>query len=208
MALENRIAMWMDAQKRKAFVRETSNLPFLSGFSKEEGALATRLRGDMLEMVFDQFVRPDKAESDAASMARWQRAKRLWGTMITESRASYFVELSTSKYVEWIGGGQPTLLPLTYEEIERGNKNLIKLQGTETAVSQARAVRATFLKCADQHEESLAHLNIADEMLQKLARLRHDLKYEMDTEWFLRNQPTEFFGYDEIFGDLLNTDAE
>ena len=198
----------MKTEKRKVFAKETRDLPYLEGTSPGEAQLATKLRNDILETVFDCFIRPDDEKPDLSPASRWQRATQLWKIMITECRAAYFIELNDSNFMEWINRGQPTSLPLSHSEIESRNRNLSELHGSEAVVRQAKAVRATLLRLADEYQESLAHLNVTTRMLQNLIRFRYNLKYKMDAQWFLEKQPKDFFRYERVFAELLIAEDE
>ena len=83
---KKRLYMWMSADKRRALARETSDLPYLAGASKQEAEEASQLRSEILEQVFDQFIRPDDSDFDASAPSRWNRALQLWRTLLTEKR--------------------------------------------------------------------------------------------------------------------------
>lgn len=195
--------MWMSADKRRLFARDTLDLPFLRGSSKEEGELATKCRNDILEHLFDKFIRPDDATRNASAASRWQRARQFWKTLVTEKRASYFIELEESDYLEWIKTGEATTLPCTESQVESRNKNLPELHGSKIAVSQARTIRATFLKCIDDFGIKLINNNVPLEKRQKLIRFKAQLRNGLDAEWFLKNQPKEFSKYEKFLTDLI-----
>lgn len=190
--------MWMSVEKRRAFSKETSNLPFLRSVTREEGELATKLRGDMLELLFDQYLSPDSASINISTTSRWKRARQLWKVMITEKRASYFIDLKSSGYLEWVKSGRTTLLPCPSSTVAEMNKKLREMIGSKSDMDQARVVRATFLKCIDEYEKILYEGKVSEEKVQRLRTLCDYLQNGTTAEFFLKNQPKEFTGYEEV----------
>ena len=195
--------MWMSVEKRRVFAKETSNLPFLHGVNKQEGELATKLRNEILELLFDQFLSPDFANNNVSATSRWKRARQLWKVLIVEKRASYFIELMNSSYLEWVKSGQTELLPCPSGTVEERNNKLPEMKGLKSDVDQARVVRATFLKCADEYERILLERRISEEKLQKLRNFRGYLQNGTTAEWFLKNQPKDFSGYEKFLANIV-----
>ena len=194
----------MNLSKRTAFAKETLALPLLTGFTKAEVELGTKTRNEILEFVFDQFIMPDEASAADPSSRTKKRARELWKTLISEGRASYFVELKGSQYIEWIKTGEPTVLPCPAHEIEERNRNLPELQGTEIAVDQAKVIRATFLKFADELFENLLRIDAPAESRRRLLNFRNQiLRQGTDADWFLRSQPKDFRDYEKAVIDLM-----
>ena len=199
--------MWMSNDKRRHFARDTSGLPFLQSGSKDEGALATKYRDEILELMFDKFIRPDDSTRDASTTSRWQRARELWKALVAEKRASFFIELKDSNYLEWITTGKESTLPCTESQVEARNKNLPRLHGAESVVTQARIIRATFLKCIDDVAIKLIQRNVPLENRQKLIRFRAMLRNGADAEWLLENQPKEFSQYEKFLTELVEKES-
>lgn len=195
--------MWMSVDKRRALAKETSRLPYLAGASREEEELATRVRSEIVESVFDQFIRPDVPGSDPSAPGRLNRAKQLWTHVLAEKRASYFIELKDSKYVEWIVRGAAVDLPCTTDEIERHNTSLPRLTG-ETAVTQlASEIRATLLKCADRLERRLLETGVQAEKRLVLNQVRDILRRVTDPQWFIKRRPRVFTKYEKLLASWL-----
>ena len=193
-----RLYIWMSADKRRALARETSDLPYLAGASKQEPEEATQLRNEILEQVFDQFIRSDDSDFDASAPSRWNRALQLWRTLLTEKRVSYFVELKGSEYVEWIKTGEPTLLPCTTDEIENRNRALPELEGVEDAVQFAREIRATLLKSCDSFEQLLLEGGVQAAMRLKMRQIRDIVRTAADAAWFLKRRLRVFAHYKDL----------
>ena len=194
----------MNLSKRTAFARETITLPLLTGFTKAEVELGTVTRNEILEFVFDQFILPDEASTADPSSGTRKRARKLWKTLVSEGRASYFVELKGSQYIEWIKTGEPSVLPCTTSQVEERNRNLPELQGTEITVDQAKVIRATFLKFADELFENLLRIGAPAESRRRLLNFRNQiLRQGTDADWFLRNQPKDFRDYEKAVIDLM-----
>jgi hypothetical protein len=181
--------MWMSADKRRLLAKETSGLPYLSGVSREIAHRATQIRDQILETVFDQFIRPDDAHVDVSTTSRWKRARQLWRTLLTESRASYFVDLHTSRFLDWIRTGEATVLPCTTDELETRDRTLPALQGPPGTVRRAREIRAALIKYTDEQERSLLERGARTEERQALERARDVLRRVTDAEWFIKRQP-------------------
>ncbi len=194
----------MSPEKRRALEKEILELPFLNGFTKAERELATEARNEILELVFDKFIIPDEASNTVTSTNSWKRARQLWKTLISEQRASYFVELKSSRYADWIRTGAPTALPCTTSQVEERNRNLPELQGTETSVDQARVIRATLLKFADELFENLLRIGAPAENRRKLMSFRNQiLRQGTDADWFVNNQPRDFRDYEKTVIELM-----
>jgi hypothetical protein len=197
--------MWMSAEKRRVLAKETANLPYLKGTSKQEEESATIIRGEILETVFDQFIRPDDPDSDPSAPSRWNRARQLWKSLLAEERAAYFVELRDSDYLDWIKTGTPTVLPCTTEEIESRNKNLPELKGPTDVVQFARHVRASLLKSSDAIEQLLLESGAQAARRLMLRHVRDVLRKITDPEWFIRRQPKVFAKYKELLSSWLES---
>jgi|GEM_PF-6999295 hypothetical protein len=190
--------MWLSADKRRAFAKETSKLPYLEGASKREADLATQIRSEILEQVFDKFVKPDDSDFDASTPSRWNRALQLWKVLLTEKRVNYFIELNNSEYIEWIKTGEPTLLPCTAVEIESHNKALPKLEGDRDVIQFAREIRATLLKSCDAFEQLLLKSGVQAAKHLKLRQIRDVVRRVTDPAWFLKRRPKVFADYKEL----------
>jgi hypothetical protein len=195
--------MWMSADKRRALARETSDLPYLAGASKQEAEEATQLRSEILEQVFDQFIRPDDSDFDASAPSRWNRALQLWRTLLTEKRVSYFVELKGSEYVDWIKTGEPTLLPCTTDEIASRNRALPELEGGEETVQFACEIRATLLKSCDTFEQLLLEGGVQAARRLKLRQIRDIIRTVADAAWFLKRRPRVFAHYKDLISSWV-----
>ena len=203
-----KIGMWMSNEKRRVFARETSDIPFLQSSSKDEGEAASKSRNEILELIFDKFIRPDDSTQNASTTSRWQRARELWKAMLSEKRASYFIELRDSDYLEWIKTGEATTLPCTESQVETRNKNLPEFRGANDVVRQARIIRATFLKCIDDVAIKLIQRNVPLEKRQKLIRFRATLRSGLDAEWFLEHQPKVFSAYEKFLTDVVEKEPQ
>ena len=195
--------MWMSVDKRRALAKETSRLPYLAGASREQEELATRIRSDIVESVFDQFIRPDVPSSDPSAPGRLNRAKQLWTQLLAEKRASYFVALKEAKYIEWIIRGAAVDLPCTTDEIERQNSSLPELTGEKVVTQRAAEIRATLLKCADKLEQRLLETGIQAEKRLALKQVRDILRKVTDPQWFIRRQPQVFTKYEKLLASWL-----
>jgi hypothetical protein len=197
--------MWMSADKRRALAKETSGLPYLEGASKREAELATQIRGEILEQVFDQFIRPDDSDFDASSPSRWNRAMQLWKTLLTEKRVNFFIELKASEYVEWIKAGEPTLLPCTASEIESHNSALPKLEGEKDITQFASEIRATILKSCDAFEQLLLKSGVQAAKRLKLRKIRDVVRIVTDPAWFIKRRPKAFASYKELISSWVES---
>ena len=195
--------MWMSADKRRAMSKETSDLPYLVGTSRQQEELATQIRGQIIEDVFDQYIKPDDADTDVSTPSRWNRARQLWKFLLTEKRAAYFIELKESDYVPWIKTGEPTVLPCTTDEIESRNKALPDLKGTEDAVQYARQIRATILKGSDAFEQLLLESGVQAAKRLKLREIRDIVRKVSDPAWFIKRQPKVFARYKELLNSWI-----
>jgi hypothetical protein len=196
--------MWMSADKRRLLAKETSGLPYLSGISREIAHRATQIRDEILETVFDQFIKPDDAKVDVSTTSRWKRARQLWKTLLTESRASYFVDLHTSRFLDWIRTGEATVLPCTTDELETRDRSLPELQGPPGTVRRAKEIRAAFLKYADELERGLLERKAGGGERQGLERVRDVLRRVTDAEWFIKRQPGDSGQSEKLMDTLLN----
>jgi hypothetical protein len=188
----------MSAEKKHFLAKETSGLPYLSGVSKEIAHEASQIRDEILETVFDRFIKPDDATTDVSATSRWKRARKLWKALITERRASFFIDLKASKYIDWISTGAATVLPCTTEEVENRDKTLPGLQGRKEAVLLAREIRATLLKYSDELEQKMLERAVQAEKRQKLERIREIIREVTDAEWFIKRQPKDFSLYEKL----------
>jgi hypothetical protein len=195
--------MWMSTDKRRLMAKETAGLPYLSGISREIAHRATQLRDEILETVFDQFIKPDDAKVDVSTTSRWKRARQLWRTLLAESRASYFLDLHASKFADWIRTGQATVLPCTTAELETRERNLPGLQGPPEAVRRARELRAAFLKYTDDLEREMVERGAGEEERRPLARARDLLCRTTEAEWFTRRWPGGSSPSEKLFDSLL-----
>jgi hypothetical protein len=195
--------MWMSADKRRLLAKETSGLPYLSGVSREIAHRATQIRDEILETVFDQFIKPDDAKVDVSTTSRWKRARQLWKTLLTESRASYFVDLQTSRFLDWIRTGAATVLPCTTDEVKTRDQTLPELQGPPDTVGRAREIRAAFLKYADELERGLLERKAGGEERQRLERARDVLRGVTDAEWLVKRQPKDYGQSEKLMDALL-----
>ena len=198
--------MWISRDKRRLLAKETANLPYLIGATVEEADYATECRSQILELVFDQFIRPDDESAETTSASRWKRAMQLWKVLLNERRASYFVDLRVSAYVEWIKTGEATVLPCTTEEVEDRNKGLPELQGAKTDVGLAREVRATILKHAEDFETRLPQKSENSDSRRKFDELCTIIRKETGAEWFIRKRPKSFLQYEKLFDGLVPRD--
>ncbi len=180
--------MWMSADKRRLLAKETSGLPYLSGLTREIAHRATQIREEILETVFDQFIKPDDAKVDVSTASRWKRARQLWKTLLTESRASYFVDLHTSRFLDWIRTGEATVLPCTTDELKTRDGTLPELQGPPDTVRRAKEVRAALLRYTDDLERGLLERKAIGEERQRLERARDTLRRTTDAGWFIKRQ--------------------
>jgi len=196
--------MWLSAEKRRALAKETSGLPYLSG-SKEQAEKATQIREEILEKVFDQYIKPDQPDADVSMPSRWNRARRLWKALLTEKRASYFIELKASKYLEWIETGEPFVLPCTAEEIETLNSAMPELVGEKTVVQLAKEVRAALLKSSDALEQRLLQGGVQAAKRLKLREIRDTLRKVTDPQWFIKRQPKVFVKYEDLLRSWLES---
>ncbi len=200
--------MWMSADKRRALAKETSRLPYLAGASKTEAELATGIRSEILDSVFDRFIRPDDGSGfDLSAPGRLNRAKQLWKALLTETRASYFIALNDSRYVDWIVTGEAVVLPCTSEEIESRNRILPELQGEEAAARLAREIRATLLKCSDAFEQQLLQQGVQAGKRLAVRRIRDILNKVTDPQWFIRRQPKTFEKYQNLMASWVEQKA-
>jgi hypothetical protein len=204
---EKGAAMWISADKRRALAKETSQLPYLGGGSKEVAELATQIRSDILESVFDRFIRPDVARFDPSAPGQLNRAKQLWRELLKEERASYFIELKDSRYVDWIETGEAVVLPCSTDEIESRNRSLPELQGEKNLIQLAREIRATLLKCSDKIEQRLLESGVQAEKRLALRRIREILKKVTDVQWFIKRKPKVFAKYEKLMRSWVENDA-
>jgi len=195
--------MWMSTDKRRLMAKETSGLPYLTGISKEVAHLASQVRDEILEVIFDKFIRPDDAQVDVSTTSRWKRARQLWKTLLAEKRASYFVDLKASRFLDWIRTGETTVLPCTTEEMETLENGLPAIQGSKEAVRRAREIRATLLKHSDELERALLARGGKTEDRQQLEKARGVLRSITDAEWFLQRQPGDFAQYEKLLRSLM-----
>jgi hypothetical protein len=197
--------MWMSADKRRLLAKETSGLPYLSGASREIAHRATQIRDEVLEIVFDQFIKPDDAKVDVSTTSWWKRARQLWRTLLTEKRASYFVDLHISGYLDWIRTGEATVLPCTTDELETRDRTLPELQGPLETVRRAKELRAALLKYTDELGRGLLARGASDEERQAPERARALLCRVTDSAWFIKRQPG-VSGQSEKFMDTLSNE--
>ena len=190
--------MWISADKRRALAKETAALPYLAGTSRQEAELATQIRIEILEKVFDQFIKPDNLDSDVSASSRWSRARKLWKTLLTEKRASYFLELRESEYEEWIISGEPNLLPCTTEEIESRNSALPQLHGEKDVIQLAKEIRAALLKSSDAFEQQLLESGVQAAKRLRLREIRDVIRKVTDPQWFIKRQPKIFAKHKEL----------
>ncbi len=195
--------MGMSSDKRRILEKQIAELPYLAGISKEEADLATKYRNETLELIFDQFIRPDGADRNISTTGRWKRASQLWKSLLVERRASYFIDLKASHYIEWIKTGAPIVLPCTTEEVEDRNRNLPELQGSRGDVSLAKEIRATFMKYCDGFEQRLLVRGVIAEKRRKLEIFRDILRKVKEAEWFIMRQPKEFTQYENLSKKLV-----
>ncbi len=195
--------MWMSADKRRALAKETSRLPYLASESKGEAELATRLRSEILDFVFDRFIRPDGSGFDLSAPSRLNRATQLWKALLTEKRASYFIELNDSRYADWIETGEAVALPCTTEEIESRNSALPELRGEESVIRLGRQIRATLLKCSDMLDQQLRDEGDGTQKRMTMKQVRDILARVTDPEWFIRRQPKAFAKYQNLLVSWL-----
>jgi hypothetical protein len=190
--------MWMSADKRRTLAKETSDLPYLAGTYKQEAELATQIRSEIIEKVFDRFIKPDDPDSDISVSSRWSRARKLWKILLTEKRASYFIELRESEYEEWIMTGEPNLLPCTTDEIETRNSALPQLQGEKEVIQLAREIRATLLKSSDAFEQQLLETGVQAAKRLRLREIRDVIRKVTDPGWFIKRRPKIFAKHKEL----------
>ena len=183
--------MWMSADKRRLLTKETAGLPYLKGATKEIAHRATEIRDQILETVFDQFIKPDDAKVDVSTTSRWKRARQLWKNLLTETRASYFVDLAASRFVEWIRTGEATVLPCTTGEMEASERSMPALEGAAASVARAREIRGTLLRYTDEMERGLLERGGKAGDRQALERAREALRAVKDAEWYVRRQPKD-----------------
>jgi len=193
--------MWMSADKRRLFARETADMPFLRGASKDDAASATQSRLDILEILFDHYIKPDDSRINVTSSSEWKRARQLWKPLTTEPRAWYFIELATSRYREWIETGEAWVLPCTSDEVERLNAGLPPIVGSKSDVEAAREVRATFMKFILDGERRVALGKASPAERQKLEKLTADVKKTEDAGWFIVSRQKDFSRYEKMFRD-------
>lgn len=194
--------MWMSTDKRRLLAKETSGLPYLSGVSREAAHEATGIRDEILESVFDQFIKPDDAKVDVSTASRWKRARQLWKTLLTESRASYFLDLKASGFLDWIRTGEPTVLPCTSVELETLDRGLPELQGLPGTAKRGREVRAALLRYTDELERGLLGRGAREQDRRALERARDVLRGVTDAEWFIRRQPKDSGQWGSVLGTL------
>ncbi len=195
--------MWMSQDKRRLLAKETAQLPYLTGTYKEEAEVATQIRNEILEVVFDKFIMPDEYRTDVTTMSRWKRAKQLWKTLITENRGSYFIDLGASEYIEWVRTGEPTVLPCSTYEIEDRNKALPKLQGSRSDVNLAKEIRATLLKFIEVFEQRLLEDKVPADKRYKFDDFCGIVRKSTSADWFIRKQPKKFPDYDNLLSNLV-----
>lgn len=193
----------MSADKRRVLAKEISELPFLRGTTKQEADLATQIRSQILETVFDTFIKPDDANIDVLTTSRWKRARQLWKALVTEKRASYFIDLKGSRYIEWIKTGEATVLPCTTEEVEDRNRTLPGLRGSKSVVNLAKEIRATFLKYSDEFEQRLLQRGVPAEGRRKLEVFRDILRKVREADWFVKKKPKDFVQYERLMSKLV-----
>jgi hypothetical protein len=194
----------MSPDKRRLLAKETSNLPYLTGTYEEEAELANQVRNEILELVFDQFIMPDDYNSSAATTSRWKRARQIWKTLLSEKRASYFLDLNNSRYLEWIKMGEANVLPCSTEEIEERNKNLPALQGPKGTVSLAREIRATLLKFVEYFERRLFEAKVVADKRRNFDEFCDTVRKSILAEWFIKKQPKKFAEYEKLLTNLIS----
>jgi len=199
--------MWMSADKRRLLAKETAGLPYLKGAAKEVAHRATEIRDQVLEMVFDQFIKPDDAKVDVSTTSRWKRARQLWKSLLTETRATYFIDLAASRYMEWIRTGEAAVLPCTTAEMEASERSMPELQGAASAVARAREIRASVLRYTEELERGLAERGGKAEDRQVLERAREALRRVTDPEWFIKRQPKDAAQIDALVSSLAQGKA-
>jgi len=183
--------MWMSADKRRLLVKETTGMPYLKGATKELAHRATEIRDQVIETVFDQFIKPDDAKVDVSTTSRWKRARLLWKNLLTETRASYFVDLAASRFVEWIRTGEAAVLPCTTGEMEASERSMPALEGAAPTVARAREIRGSLLKYVDELDRGLLERGGRAEDRQALERAREALRTVKDADWYIRRQPKD-----------------
>ncbi len=183
--------MWMSADKRRLLAKETAGLPYLKGATKEQAHRATEVREQILETVFDQFIKPDDAKVDVSTTSRWKRARQLWKNLLTETRASYFVDLAASRWMEWIRTGEAAVLPCTTGELESSERSMPALEGAAPTVARAREIRGSILRYTEELERGLLERGGKTEDRQPLERAREALRTVKEAEWFIRRQPKD-----------------
>jgi len=198
--------MWLSPEKRRILAKETAQLPYLTGVSRQEGELATEYRNEILETVFDQFIRPDDASPEVTNTSHWKRALQLWKSLLIEERPSYFIDLNDSEYIAWIKTGEATVLPCTGDEVEDRNKGLPQFQGNEVDVSLAKEVRATLLKFIEHSRQSLVERNATEDKIRKVDEFCETIKKEKSADWFLDMRPRSFLDYENVLENLVKVD--
>ena len=184
---------------------EYPRLPSLHGFEANEIKTAERLRHTIIWSML-RSLRPYWGGSSALSAQRW-RTNQLWKTLVSETRASYFLELASSRYGEWIRTGERVALPVTTREVYERNARLPKLRGRD--VKQANLIRATFLKVAEHFFCALVRNNARVEKRRQLLAFRNGfLRHCTDAAWFVGNKPRDFSLYSKTIAGLMQEYAE